>query len=113
MNWFKSDRGAPEHADSGSRSWAQSNGNYDVSNTASTAADVRDMPPDTSSSTRAYNPYSELQGLHRGIDSSSLERIYSLPAAPEFLFSEQVKKRRNSAIDYMTYNIGSPNFFFE
>ena len=113
MNWFKRDRGAPEHAESGSRSWSQSNGNYDVSNTASAAADARDIPPDVGGSTRAYNPYSELQGLHRGVDSSALQRMYSLPAAPEFLFAEQAKKRRNSAIEYLTYNTGSLHRFYE
>lgn len=77
-----------------------------MNNTASVAADARDMPPDPSTSTRAYNPYSELQGLHRGVDSSALQRMYSLPAAPEFLFAEQAKKRRNSAIEYLTYNTG-------
>eukprot|EP00245_Coleochaete_scutata_P005592 TRINITY_DN19251_c0_g1_i1.p1 TRINITY_DN19251_c0_g1~~TRINITY_DN19251_c0_g1_i1.p1 ORF type:complete len:199 (-),score=41.35 TRINITY_DN19251_c0_g1_i1:415-990(-) len=52
---------------------------------------------------RLYNPY---QDLHGALDSRSLDHLYRLPDAPEFLFQEEAHVQRRSWSDNLTYYTG-------
>lgn len=57
-----------------------------------------------SSETRLYNPYADL--FPGGLNSDSLDNIYRLPNAPEFLFKEEAAIQRRSFGDNLTFITG-------
>lgn len=52
---------------------------------------------------RLYNPYAELYGA---ADLKSLESVYRLPAAPEYLFPDEAAVQRRNWSENLTYYTG-------
>ncbi|KAJ7547938.1 hypothetical protein O6H91_08G110600 [Diphasiastrum complanatum] len=52
---------------------------------------------------RYYNPYADLYG---NIDQRSMDSLYRLPTAPEFLFTEEAAFQRRSFGENLTYYTG-------